>query len=332
LNQYDCNVARLSLGQLEKRNCPFTQVQEFAMFTRPTNIAIAALLAASVGSAFAGNPPSAVLNINQADGKSWVEDVTGLLVVDAQNNFSVLQGSSATSFFQNGQLLSGVDIANHPDYWQWKTDATTNASYWGWHSAETISGGTPLSTDANDPWMSVLRLDDAKGHGTTDLSYAVSAVNNHSITQTYSFAFGEEIEPTVNTANTVHAQIAGALKTQDGNLTISPFGTNTAIQQLLLSADRGRSFFSAGVDVGPQASASGAAAYGSFAADAAGPTGQAWNYMQTLTKFTLTGKDSARLVGFASITPVPEPETFAMLLTGLGLIGLVARRRRPDAA
>jgi len=30
----------------------------------------------------------------------------------------------------------------------------------------------------------------------------------------------------------------------------------------------------------------------------------------------------------ASTTPVPEPETYAMLLAGLGIIGFVARRRR----
>ena len=50
--------------------------------------------------------------------------------------------------------------------------------------------------------------------------------------------------------------------------------------------------------------------------------------MQIVSKFTQTGKDSASLVGFASITPVPEPETFAMLLAGLGLIGFTARRRK----
>jgi hypothetical protein len=29
-----------------------------------------------------------------------------------------------------------------------------------------------------------------------------------------------------------------------------------------------------------------------------------------------------------SVTPVPEPETYAMLLAGLGLIGFTASRRR----
>jgi hypothetical protein len=28
------------------------------------------------------------------------------------------------------------------------------------------------------------------------------------------------------------------------------------------------------------------------------------------------------------VTPVPEPKTYAMLMAGLGLLGLIARRRR----
>jgi hypothetical protein len=30
------------------------------------------------------------------------------------------------------------------------------------------------------------------------------------------------------------------------------------------------------------------------------------------------------------VTPVPEPETYAMLLAGLGLIGFMVRRRKED--
>ena len=29
-----------------------------------------------------------------------------------------------------------------------------------------------------------------------------------------------------------------------------------------------------------------------------------------------------------SVTPVPEPETYALMLAGLGAVGFIARRRR----
>ena len=51
---------------------------------------------------------------------------------------------------------------------------------------------------------------------------------------------------------------------------------------------------------------------------------------------TLTGTNSASVGSYAgnlAVTPglpalVPEPETYAMLLAGLGIVGLLARRRR----
>jgi PEP-CTERM motif len=30
----------------------------------------------------------------------------------------------------------------------------------------------------------------------------------------------------------------------------------------------------------------------------------------------------------SAVTPVPEPETYAMMLAGLGLMGTIARRRK----
>lgn len=289
------------------------------------SVGVSALLALTSVGASAANP-LATLTIQQSDGKNWTENVTGLLLVDAQNNFALKQGSSRTGLFQNGQFVSAVDTNAHPDYWQWKTDAVTGVDYWGWHSAETVNGSTPISTDSNNPWMSVLRLNSISGHGDPDLSYAVSAVNNNTYTQTFTFAVGESISPTVSGANAVHADIAGGLTTRDGNLTLSPFGASMSIQQFQLSADNGISFVDAGVDVGPLAFATGTVVYGTYAADAPGPIGQTWNYMQMVSKFTLTGKDSASLVGYASITSVPEPEPYTMLLLGFGLMGFMIRR------
>jgi hypothetical protein len=53
--------------------------------------------------------------------------------------------------------------------------------------------------------------------------------------------------------------------------------------------------------------------------------------VNTLT-ITSTGSDNllegARLEGTLSVSPIPEPETYAMLLAGLGLVGFIARRRK----
>jgi len=45
--------------------------------------------------------------------------------------------------------------------------------------------------------------------------------------------------------------------------------------------------------------------------------------------YTLTNEAGfGSKVGITSVTPVPEPETYAMMLAGLGLIGAIARRRK----
>jgi hypothetical protein len=41
---------------------------------------------------------------------------------------------------------------------------------------------------------------------------------------------------------------------------------------------------------------------------------------------------SVNLLGHPTITPVPEPETYAMLLAGLGLMGAIAKRRKAKQA
>jgi hypothetical protein len=305
----------------------FIYFRGFKMFKKFSGAVVASTLAFSAGIAGAANN-TAILTINQADGTNWQEDVSGLLLVNAQNNFSLVQGGNTTGLFQNGSFVTAIDSTVHPDFWQWKVDAVTSVGSWNWHSAQTNSGATPGTTTAADPWMSSLTLASVSGHGDPDLSYAFSANNNNTTTQTYFFSIGEAIIPPVGSAHLVHADIAGALTAKAGGaVKITPFGTSTTIQQFQLSADNGLTFVNAGVDVGPMASGSSTTTYGTYNNDAIGPTAKTWNYMQLVSKFTLSAKSSASLVGFASITPVPEAETYAMLLVGLGLLGVVARRR-----
>jgi len=52
------------------------------------------------------------------------------------------------------------------------------------------------------------------------------------------------------------------------------------------------------------------------------------NYALNIAGFKLNPAAAASYAGNISISPVPEPETYAMMLAGLGLIGLSIRRRK----
>ncbi|WP_296895040.1 PEP-CTERM sorting domain-containing protein [Thiobacillus sp.] len=54
--------------------------------------------------------------------------------------------------------------------------------------------------------------------------------------------------------------------------------------------------------------------------------------IDTVTKSVLSGWNGSTTIlhfeGIATLAPVPEAETYAMMLTGLGLVGFMAKRRR----
>lgn len=54
-----------------------------------------------------------------------------------------------------------------------------------------------------------------------------------------------------------------------------------------------------------------------------------------VTSFTLTGSVSGAYIALDNLdvaAPIPEPETYAIMLAGLGLLGFVARRRKQNVA
>ncbi len=53
------------------------------------------------------------------------------------------------------------------------------------------------------------------------------------------------------------------------------------------------------------------------------------DYLLTVTGVQ-GGAGTGNYAGQLSVTPVPEPETYALMLAGLGLMGFIARRRRPQ--
>jgi hypothetical protein len=288
--------------------------------------AVAVAMTLLAASATAANV-TASMTVVQSDGSSWAEDLTGLVVTDAQNNFSMVQGGSTTGIYQNGQFVSAAETATHPDFWQW--NATTSA--WTWHTAQAVDGTTPAAASTSNPWNSVFSLQNMAGHGDPDMVYAVSAINNSALTQTYTFTFGESIAPTVSGSNVTYADVSGGLTSRAGNLggaSITPLGAS-GVQQFELSADGGATFVNAGVNVGDAASTTGTSTYGVYSStNPNGPTGQTWDYMRLVSSFTLSGKSAASLAGFASISPVPEPQQDAMLLAGVCMIGTMVLRRR----
>jgi len=51
-----------------------------------------------------------------------------------------------------------------------------------------------------------------------------------------------------------------------------------------------------------------------------------FHWSNKITSFSLTGTSLSNYRAYAA--PVPEPETYAMLIAGLGLVGFMARRRK----
>lgn len=260
---------------------------------------------------------------------NWSVDLTPLLTFNSATGAIGVVGknfdSANLNYDTGGWAWKKQDIVDPDD----GTSVIGSKEGWRWNSWEHQDGTKDTIESADNPWRSTFMLDSVNGNVDPFMTYGFSAKNNTAFTQTYTFAIGEAIVPTISGAYTLYADIAGSLTNgvAGSNVAITP--VNAKLQTLRLSTDNGATFVNAGVDVGDAASngtARGSYNYGTFAANSSGSGN--YNYWEIETKFNLSGgRDVATMSGFAEITPVPEPEKFALLLAGLGLLGAIVRRR-----
>lgn len=262
-------------------------------------------------------------------------------------------GATAMAPTVDLQVWSGTTTA-------WRARLTSNGSQegtwdaltgtWAWApvSSGRLFGADPASGNwsmtGNWHWSRPEFSVDLSASGNLDpfISYGMVAHNTTAAPLTFLHTVTAPIAPSIPGPNLVRASLSGALTDSTGNgvaLVAAPDRAQDGdsvneVQLFLLSSGADfttpGAYTTAGVDVGGNASAigPGTATYGSFAAGlATGPTGP-WNWMQTRTRFTLSGdNDVAVITGFAEIAPVPEAENFALLLAGLAALTAHVRRR-----
>ena len=260
---------------------------------------------------------------------NWSVDMSPLLTFNAATGAVGIVGKD----------YAASSLNNAVGGWAWKKQdildpatgaVTASKEGWRWNSWEHKDGSTDHAENSANPWRSTFMIDSISSNVDPFMTYGFSAKNNTAFTQTYTFALGEAIMPTISGAYTIAADIAGSLTNGVAGSNVSITPVNGKVQTLRLSSDNGATFVNAGVDVGDaatQGTARGAYTYGTFSANAGGSG--SFNYWEIETRFRLSaGSDVASLSGSAEILPVPEPESYAMLLAGLGLLGAIARRRR----
>ncbi len=60
-----------------------------------------------------------------------------------------------------------------------------------------------------------------------------------------------------------------------------------------------------------------------------GPGGSQWNFLECVDgNFTCRRSFDTTSAYLSSVSPIPEPETYALMLAGLALVGAAAKRRK----
>lgn len=296
-----------------------------------TLVAMAAATTAHAGAVQGAVQKIGSIQIDLGDdgSRDYDLDVSGLLSFDASTGDVKLNAPTGSVSDATGRWFTSQFTVNGKTY-----------SGVGWHSWQTVDGtvdmtGSGTPTSSSNPWASSLVLA-MNGNVDPEMSYGFSIRNNTAATQAYTVTFGESLVPTVAGAYTLSADISGAVSSvpSSAGVTVTPNTSSGMVQELYLRKVSDGSFVNAGVNVGTSfaVASSGSVPYPSDTAFVNnGNTGaDAYNYWEFRTKFKLSGgKDTFVATGSAVLTPVPEPESYALVLAGALVMVSVARRRRP---
>lgn len=271
---------------------------------------LAMALTMAAGSALASSPFSSI-SIATEGGSSYSLSMDSLLT-------SLPDGSV--------QLRSDLPLTWSDDLGEWATTTLNGKAAVSWHSWETVSGGAFVS--GTNPWATKFTFS-LLGHGDPDMTYAFSAVNNSTKTQTYGYTYGEDIDPAWTGAYDISATMGVTLSQTDGTATAAPTLGNTHIQKVELSTNNGASYFNAGVDLGTGFvnSTAPTVTFAPLSASTSGSSATALTTWRFNTLFTLTSKKDAFAVT-GTVSLIPEPQSYAMLLAGVGMCALLYYRNK----
>ncbi len=249
------------------------------------------------------------------------------IATEGGSSYNLAMDSLLTSLPDGSvQLRSDLPLTWSDSVGEWATTTLNGKAAVSWHSWETVNGGAFVQ--GSNPWATKFTFS-LLGHGDPDMTYAFSAVNNSNKTQTYGYTYGEDIDPAWSGAYDLTATMGVTLSQTDGTAIAAPTPGNTHIQKVELSTDNGASYFNAGVDLGTGFinNTAPTVTFAPLTASTSGSSATALTTWRFNTLFTLTSKKDAFAVT-GTVSLIPEPQSYAMLLAGLGMCALLYYRNK----